>query len=297
MDLKSLPARVINKLDRKYDEFLLRKKISNTLSFDVDKNASVVVSILCGKSSFYEGIAALKSLFVFDNNLDLNWFSDGTLADYHIKELKAHFNGISVISKDEADQKTEAYLKSHKLNNALNYRREYVIGRRLFDFPLFADERRIFQLDSDILFLKKPGYLLNLFADNLKTNYYNQDIRTGYCYAKEQMNYFLGKEVLEAVNGGMVLRDGTTSIIHFVEEVFRQQMELIKQTQREQTLIALYFTKYGGNPLPPDYDVLNRYGRQSEVAQGDIVSQHYCDRLRPWFYKDFLNIIYPRLKK
>jgi len=293
-------GKTITRAKKKLERVLLKKKlqalITKTLPIPVATASEKVICMLCGHSMVHEGVCTLKSFLRYVNkDFEVMLFDDGTLNRNDINFLNAHLPGIKIISKAQADATSGAYLKTNGFENCINVRNEHPLRRKIFDFVIFNQNKQILQLDSDILFLQKPTALLEKINEKRGIIYYNIDRGPAFSFKIEDLEEHLGKSLPIKFNSGLVLYYADISIFNSIEDFMAKEYVPTNNWTRGQTLFCLGIAKnYECLPLPDDYDVSFKIGESNRHV---LVAEHYCAWSRTIFYVDFIEKVYPFLKK
>ena len=117
------------------------------------------VHVLCGSQDVVSLFWSLHSLLaVCPDPPSLVVHDDGTLGDDWQGKLKAHFPGMRLVTRAEADARAEEVLKAWPKCHELRLNRR--IAMKFFDYPVWAGQEWIGNVDSDILFFESPTDLI-----------------------------------------------------------------------------------------------------------------------------------------
>ena len=135
--------------------------------------ADAEVHLLLCRRDFVLGLVALKSLLRFaDGRLALSVTDDGSLTADDRAALVRHFPGVRLLGRTEPA--VEAALADFPRTLAL-YRGPYAPARKLCHAVLAARCGRVFLLDPDTAFLKRPDRLLDWAATGGPNLYLRDD--------------------------------------------------------------------------------------------------------------------------
>jgi len=128
------------------------RSVLNTPPIKCNPDAPVdYTSLVCHRDvNIY--ILATKSFLRFHNDVSVVVHSDGTLTQTDTTKLHDHIPGISIITRDQAEEKINAEVGSPLLKEV---RKKDVSFIKIIDANLFSKKRKIIA-DSDLLFLRKP---------------------------------------------------------------------------------------------------------------------------------------------
>src|SRR5262249_36413875 len=107
-------------------------------------------------------LTAVNSLLRLVGGFAVTAHDDGSLTCADRSLLEAHIDGIRIIPKAAADREMAVLLKNHP--RSLEFRKKTIVSFQLFDFAHFSKTNKVFALDSDTLFMKKPQALIDWAA-------------------------------------------------------------------------------------------------------------------------------------
>jgi hypothetical protein len=137
-----------------------------------------IVTISC-----HSHISMLRfSLYSLFNNLSAKYpcivFDDGTLTKTDIFQLIQQFPGIQIIDRQKSDLKIISQLTHYP--NCKKYRQSKttpIFKLKLLDCFLLVNYQKIFYVDDDIIFLRKPSQILNWINEKDQTCLYAAHIK------------------------------------------------------------------------------------------------------------------------
>jgi hypothetical protein len=159
-----------------------------------------------------------------------------------------------------------------------------IFGPRLIDIHIFACNYRILQLDTDVLFLNKPYFLLNILLSTGKKFYFNLDIKNSYSGTINEIKLSTNIDILDRFNGGLSVFEAESSVLKFYADMINKNVPNYDFYYWEQTLFSLMMSDKNAMPLPDDYDVHYRFKNYNDL---NVPSRHYCGDSRVNYYKDY----------
>lgn len=288
------------KLKRIYPKIILKQRVQQLKPISLESNSNINVVMFCGKREFYEGIASLYSFYKLSSKkYSLFWFDDGTLTEVKVNALKCIFPNSTIIRSSKADKEVTDWLSSNNLSALLQLRRELIFGRRLTDIFYYLNGKSVLLLDSDVLFLRRPDFLLyNLekFESNAICNWlYNLDIRQSYCTSVSNINKLITGHIVKKFNTGLFFFEAKISDLFYLEKVNKSGLMIEDLYYWEQTLFAILATKHKAKPLPENYDVHFRHSGKDK-SPNNVICRHYCSDSRSYFYRDFNGYLFEKVK-
>jgi hypothetical protein len=265
----------------------------------VGANADVEVHILVCHRDVSMAIQGLKSFYRFTPvPFALVIHDDGSLDPDDRALLGRHFPGLRFIDADAAAGTLDAELTRLGLERCREFRRTFVLARRIFDFPYYSAGRMMLQLDADVIFLQRPTELLAALAstDPRSPMRFNIDVKDAYSWTDDQIRGVVGLAPAPRVNGGLVAMRYPRAILPEMWELVERCLVLpvSSETQwlRDQTLLGIIGGWHGALALPPEYDVCARLLR---TGREDLVSHHCLAHQRLYFYEAFMTRVAPAL--
>lgn len=246
-------------------------------------DGSCEIHVLTCERDWLDLIWCLKSLYsVSETRFRLCIHEDGSLGSAGIDALVRHFPDARVIRRSEADETVGRALRGYPKCNAL--RQSNNLAMKVFDFLTYLESERLFLLDSDILFFRRPTVLLQRLADRAYSyNSLNKDWGMGYSVRPEAVQSDLGFPFQSLINSGLGLIHKTS--YHLSEfERWLEIPEILSHPHRiEQTLVALASSKFGHEFLPEEYDVRLERTKPTEIVK------HYTGPIRHLMYGEGLS--------
>ncbi len=212
---------------------------------DIDESVPLVYC-LCGTRSVIEALWSLTSFYRFaEVDWPLTLHGDGTLSDVDCRRLRRHFPQVSIIHRAEADRIMQPILSKYPHCRAL--RDKHVFGLRLMDSEELSVARSRINIDTDVLFFRKPTQLLEAALKHDEPNCFNrEDGAQGYAIKGEALDAVAGRAVPAEINAGLsVLRKGTFPLAELEELLAAGAAEWDSYLQ-EQTLTAVCSVRRAG---------------------------------------------------
>ena len=167
-------TRVYNRSMQKNANFLFRG-ILGTGPVLTNPDADTILYCALDQSSCRQYIAAVKSLLRFNNNLCVVAQSDGTLNTACIEEIKRHLPGSIVLSKSDMMERI-AKMADPLLLKLIPSSHQYTLHTpvkimylKFLNVIFQFNGRKTIIIDSDLLFLRKPEFILD-WADKPYTH-------------------------------------------------------------------------------------------------------------------------------
>ncbi|MFG0252009.1 MAG: hypothetical protein ACF8NJ_03955 [Phycisphaerales bacterium JB038] len=205
-----------------------------------------LVYCLCGTRGIVEALWSLTSFYRFaDVDWPLTIHGDGSLTAADIETLKGHFPNVCIIRRAEADRVMQPILEKYPHCRAL--REKHVFGLRLMDSEELSVARSRINIDTDVLFFRKPTELLEAALAHEEPNVFNrEDGAQGYAVKGEAIDSYAGRPVPPEINAGLsVLRKGTFPLAD-LEDLLAQGAKSWDSYLQEQTLTAVCSVRHAG---------------------------------------------------
>jgi len=198
---------------------------------------------------------------------------DGTLTDNIIQELLTHFVGCDIIRKRDADIRMSKHLRGYPFSSKFRFcenKGSSIMSIRLFDFPLLSQTKKILNLDSDILFFRKPIEIIE-YMKNQK-GFFMSDYQNAYSLPVDELNKKFDMKVRNKVNAGMFYFPGIEYYdLNLLESFIKMMYECHYPIsgRMEQTGLAMLFSKYGEAfvRLPDAYQISKKYITEETISQ------------------------------
>lgn len=236
------------------------------------------IHVLTSAKDWLNLMWALKSFYWASNrSYALCIHDDGTLTPDHRNRFQQHFPKARVIDRKVADNYVLASLARYP--KCLEFRKTNHLAPKVFDFAFYLNSDRMLLLDSDILFFKSPTDLLDRIENpDYRLNTVNGDTASAFTVAPNIVREKCGFDMVERFNSGLGLIHKASMNLDWIEE-FLTLPDIIGHFWRiEQTLYALFSSKFGAELLPSTYDV--HLGSGIDGAP----SRHYVGTIRHLMY-------------
>jgi hypothetical protein len=220
----------------------------------------------------------LKTFYHYSNrSYALCIHDDGTLSDSDRATLRHHFPNARLIDRPSADAQVLAELAAYP--RCLEFRKTNHLSPKVFDFASYLESDRMLLLDSDILFFQAPTILLQRIEDpTYLLNTVNGDVNSAYTVDPQVVAEKCHVEVIDRFNSGLGLIHKASLKLDWIEEFLALPDILGHFWRIEQTLYALFSSRYGVELLPDEYTV-----KLEKNLQG-LPSRHYVGAIRPLMY-------------
>lgn len=282
MSLGSLVLQVRQKykhgLQAAYFRDFVRWRILDTAPIANTTDTTCEIHVLTYEKDWLNLIWTLKTFYYYsDRRYALCIHDDGTLTAEHRATLHHHFPSARMIERPDADARVLTELKPYP--RCLEFRQTNHLAPKVFDFASYLESDRMLLLDSDILFFDEPTELLNRIEDpDYLLNAVNGDVNSSYTVDPSVVQAQCGFEMVERFNSGLGLIHKASMNLNWIEE-FLALPDIIGHFWRiEQTLYALFSSKFGTELLPASYDV------HLEGGINGAPSRHYVGAIRHLMY-------------
>jgi hypothetical protein len=250
------------------------------------------VNYLTGKNYWHQTIICAYSLIkVTEGQVKIKIFSDGTLTGFHYRQFKKLSPQIQFVKLPEVENYLARTLPADQYPVLHQLRNWHPFFQRLIDIhamPGFS-----IHLDSDMLFLKRPGQLITAFR-NKSAVYMHDQLDKSYFAADEQtLREKLNINCLSKVNGGIVGYD--SALVDFNE--LEQKAKLLLSNfpgagaaQIEQTLMShLLFQQ---NAIALEQKQYAIFYNDDIDTDDDQVVRHYIFKAKlPYFTTEWKQIV------
>jgi hypothetical protein len=256
---------------------------------------SLRVYFLTGKKFWYQTVFCAYSLAQqSDRDVHPVVFDDGSLDPHHIKGIKRIFPKAEIVSPTEVLTRLDQRLPESRFPTLRGLRHNFALIRKLTDVHASSPGWKLY-LDSDMLFFRRPTFLLE-WLDSPTKSCYMKDVRTAYSYDDETLTGLTKTPMLECVNTGIT---GLNS-----DDMNWDQLEFWCKTLiekdglqyfLEQGLTAMYFSVYASCAVPEnDYVV---FPAREEVNKPYAVLHHYVGETKSWYFQFGWKNVYHKYKK
>jgi len=281
----NIPQRIYRKVQIVLRD-IARKKLRKQVAFTppsppANKDISFSPHALACHRDILLTVSSCKALNLAAST-PLPWIfhDDGSLTPNDCRLLKHQFPGCRVILRTESDAAYASSFTRYKQLTLL--RRRHLMLLKLADLFVYSSRERILYCDSDILFFKRPTFLLSCLEGSGQVNYFNKDIATCYVASPSVVRKLTGVEPPERINAGLSVLNRPDISLDKIDAVLssldarRYDAWSYYNHLIEQTAVAV-LTAASGNGcqhLPEEYDV--RF--DSPLAQ--VTTRHYVGKIR-----------------
>jgi hypothetical protein len=249
MDINSKTFRVYNSLMQKNSNLLFRG-VLKTPPIRTDPSAHTVLYTSLNSQSCRAYIAAAKSFLRFFPEVAVEVQDDGDLCESCREELRRHIIGITIHSKEEMDRIIIKNL-SGRVQAAMPPSNEYysfkpikILYLKLFNTICRYSEKKVIFLDSDMLFLKYPKFIIEWIEKPYETDFYSCGKNT----LAEKLNKIFKIDNFDigdfnsgilGICGGINQEDLAT----ILEKIKEKNYDLFHEWEIEQSIWAILFSK------------------------------------------------------
>lgn len=241
------------------------------------------VNFLTGERYWYQTSFCAQSLAQHaGNNVRPVIHDDGTLRQHYVDKLLRVFPSARIISIKEIEDRLDQYLPESKFPFLRHTRTHYFHLRKLTDVHAGVRGWNMV-LDSDMLFYRRPAFLLDWLQSPQKPCYI-LDVANAYEYSNALLTSLVKTEMPDCVNVGVC---GLNS-----EEIDWEQLEYWGKSlveaegynfYLEQALTAMMFAGKSCAIAPrEDYVVLPT---RAEVEKPQAVLHHYVAEAKAWYFR------------
>lgn len=215
---------------------------------------------------------------------------DGSLTEGDRATLQHHFPNARIIDRPSADARVLSELQAYP--RCLEFRKTNHLAPKVFDFASYLESDRMLLLDSDILFFAEPITLLQRIENpNYCLNTVNGDVSSAYTIDPIVVKEKHGFAVIDRFNSGLGLIHKASLDFDWIDKFLALPDILGHFWRIEQTLYALFSSRYGVELLPQEYDVRlepNLIGLPSRHYVGAIRHLMYSEGIQQLVKNDFL---------
>lgn len=180
---------------------------------------------------------------------------DGTLTDRDVEEIKRNFPDATIIRRAEADDALHEALTDFPI--CRENRKKHPWFLKVFDTRHFAPHDRYIVIDSDIVFFKRPDFILEWMEAQPDTFWFMEDTKEKYSSARPGIEAAMGFPLWERVNSGLDLMVRPAVDLGLAEKFLECCAPMAREfCFLEQTFFAVTGSASGkGGKLPPEYEI------------------------------------------
>ena len=250
--MKLLPSFVRRGLIRAGRDYFAPRAVSCQWEWPFDESG-VSVHMVVGHGMLRMGLLALRS---WELHTRRRWrpfiHQDGSFTMEDRAVLRSHFPDATIIDRFEADREvTEALAgfpacRSHRANH--NW------FLKVFDTRHYAPGERYLILDSDIVFFRRPTFVLDWIDGSGEEMWIMEDEREKYSHPRTDIEAAMGLRLLERANSGLDLMPKSAADLALADRFLAQCANTSRQYEfLEQTIFGLWASAWGrGGLLPRD---------------------------------------------
>lgn len=242
----------------------------------------VEIHFLTGMMFWYQSAFCCYSLALHSRaNLRIVFNDDGTLERRLADTLRATFPTARITTASEIEERLDEHLPAERFPTLRRRRLNLKLMRKLTDVHAGTSGWKLF-LDSDMLFFRRPDFLLSWLRSPRQRGFYMQDITRAYGYSPELMSALARGPVPERLNSGMC---GLKSDEMDWERLEAWCAEMIarggERYLQEQALSAMLMAERPCAVAPrEDYITVPQH---EEVKNPRAVMHHYAGDLKRWY--------------
>lgn len=245
---------------------------------------SVTLHLLTGQRFWYQTAFCLHSLAQqSEMGITAELYDDGSL-DEPLRAHLARFGpGARIHSAASIRQRLDTFLPEAKFPVLRERWRNYPNIRKLTDPHLGSTGWKLV-LDSDLLFFRRPGFLLNWLAGPARP-LHAVDCEESYGYSRTLMERLAGSPIPPLVNVGLC---GLQSESLNWPEIEAWCAELIGREKTsyylEQALVAMLVARTQPCAVAPAADYVTKPAR-AECLAPHAVMHHYVAESKRWYFR------------
>lgn len=274
-----------------YGRYFLKKGVremkiaSVNIRFECSKTETDIpfVHFLTGKNYWYQTIFCAYSLYK-NTSLPIHFVfhDDGSFDDIFIAQILMQVKNCTVDTKLQTDIRLNQSLPVDKFPYLRKFREHTPMFYKLTDCRIGYNGWNLY-LDSDMIFLNRP---LELEQWLLKpdSNLYMRDKYCSYQYSFELLKKILNEPIKGFINAGLLGINNNQINWKEVEEWAKQLIDNEGVNFfYEQTLYAMYITKYGGKC--PDENLYFLLPSKKNILNSEGILHHYPTGNRQWYLR------------
>ncbi|MEI6339465.1 MAG: hypothetical protein WCQ57_12925 [Verrucomicrobiota bacterium] len=218
--------------------------------------APVSLHMVVGHEMLRMGLLTLRS---FEFHTRKRWspviHDDGTMTDNDLAELHRHFPDATIIRRARADGELAAALAQHPVCRENRMKHHWFL--KVFDTRHYATHDHYIVMDSDIVFFRRPDFLLQWIERRPEDFWFMKDTREKYALAREDIEKAMGFPLWQKVNSGLDLMFRPGVDLALAEKFLTHCVPHVREFAfLEQTMFAVTGSAWGrGGFLPPEYEI------------------------------------------
>lgn len=219
-------------------------------------NQPVSIHMVLSSSAVWMGLQAARSL-EFHSGRTWPWFfhDDGSLSEADAERIQRLFPQARVIRRREADAAMDTALANHPVSRENRKKHNWFL--KFFDTWHYAPHPRYVVLDSDIVFFRKPEFILRWIQTPDAGLWFMKDTKEAYAAPRAELEKIMGFPFRPLVNSGCCLMDKAAYSLDQAEKYLREVGPIATQFQFfEQSLFAMTGSAWGkGGHLGAEYEI------------------------------------------
>jgi len=252
-------------------------------SLDVPPSDAPAVYFLTGRTFWYQTAFCGYTLITQARRpLRVVLLDDGTLQPDQAAELRRIFCGAQIVSSAESDRKLDKYLPFEHFPSLRNRRLVYPHLRKLIDVHVGEIGWKLV-LDSDMLFFKRPEFLLN-WLDKPDRPCHMTDIDDAYGYSVQLLTELADAPIPRRLNVGMCGLNSETIDWNRLETWCKvtQEREGSHYLQ-EQAMVAMLMANQPRAVAPTNEYVVQP--SRTSTEHPTAVLHHYVAKSKAWYFR------------
>lgn len=231
----------------------------------------VSLHMVVAKETLLMGLLALRS---FEFHTGCRWaptiHDDGSLDDTGVRSVRENFPDARVIRRAEADAELAAALEDFPACRANRLKHNWFL--KVFDTRHFAVHDRYIVMDSDIVFFRRPGFVLDWAGARDDGFWFMEDTNEKYASPRPDLEAAMGFPIWPRVNSGLDLMIRPRVPLALCETFLARCAGSAKHFQfLEQSLFAVIGSADGrGGTLPKTYEI-----SWGNFRARDAICRHY----------------------
>lgn len=195
---------------------------------------------------------------------------DGTLTGDDVSEIRQNFPDATVIRRSDADEALSSALHGHPV--CKDHRTKHPWFLKVFDTRHFAPHDRYIVIDSDIVFFRKPDFVLDWMEKRPETFWFMEDTKEKYSSDRAGIERAMGFPLWERVNSGLDLMLRPAVDLDLAEKFLERCSPMAREFHfLEQTFFAVAGSAWNrGGKLPKEYEI-----SWTNFRRPDAICRHY----------------------
>jgi hypothetical protein len=209
-------------------------------------------------------------------------YDDGTLSPSYQDAIRRIFPDAEIIAAEAIAAQLDQALPVHSFPTLRSRRLEYFNLRKLTDIHAGSQGWKLV-LDSDMLFFRRPEFLLNWLQDP-QNPCYMVDVATAYGYSEKLMTRLAGTSIPDRVNVGICGLNSTAIDWEELEYWCKTMIETEGTNYyQEQAMAAMLMARFPSAVAPAEEYVL--MPDRAEVKAPRAVMHHYVADSKFWYFR------------